>query len=153
MVGFHVDVLHVRLGGAHVLGGDVATAQAFDEVAATLDVIERLQPSLVIPGHGKVFADVSQALGGARSRLKAYVARPERHAAHAAKVLLKFKLLELQSAVLADFVQWAQSTRYFQLVHARWFDDIGIRDWISGLVAELSRSGAVNVRAHKVFNT
>ncbi|NVO07596.1 MAG: MBL fold metallo-hydrolase, partial [Rhodoferax sp.] len=36
---------------------------AFHEVAQTLDVIEALQPLVVIPGHGAPFADVAAALG------------------------------------------------------------------------------------------
>lgn len=116
--------------------------RAFDEVAATLDVIERLSPTVVIPGHGAVFSDVAAALGRARSRLDAYVARPDRHAAHAAKVLMKFKLLELQRASYSDFLTWIDSTLYFKMVHARWFGGMRREDWISGLVADLIRSGA-----------
>ena len=75
--------------------------EAFDEVGATLDLIESLRPRIVIPGHGPVFTDFESALAAARRRLDGFVQDPTRHAAHAAKVLLKFKLLELQRQRMA----------------------------------------------------
>ena len=70
--------------------------EAFDEVGTTLDLIDLAPPRVVIPGHGKVFTDLESALAAARRRLDGFVQDPAKHAAHAAKVLLKFKLLELQ---------------------------------------------------------
>jgi glyoxylase-like metal-dependent hydrolase (beta-lactamase superfamily II) len=125
---------------------------AFDEVAATLDVIERLAPMLVIPGHGPVFSDVEVALGHARSRLAAYVHDPKRHAAHAAKVLLKFKLLELQRARIQEFVGWAESTPYFSLVHRRWFGDLPLQGWLFTLIAELVTARVVTCDAEFIAN-
>ena len=69
---------------------------AFGEVGDTLDLIESLQPITVIPGHGAPFADVPGALAFARKRLDGFVALPAKHMQYAAKVLLKFKLLEAQ---------------------------------------------------------
>jgi glyoxylase-like metal-dependent hydrolase (beta-lactamase superfamily II) len=66
----------------------------FDEVAATLDMIDSLAPRLVIPGHGAPFTDVADALGRARSRLDYLAADPLRNAQNAIKVLLKFLLIE-----------------------------------------------------------
>ncbi|MEO6015988.1 MAG: MBL fold metallo-hydrolase, partial [Polaromonas sp.] len=77
--------------GFGVVFPELEGADAFNEVAATLDVIERLQPKTVIPGHGKVFAYTPEILTRARHRLEAFVKSPKRHAHHAAKVLLKFK--------------------------------------------------------------
>src|SRR5205085_11810672 len=79
--------------GFGIVFPELEGVHAFTEVAATLDVIEKLQPLVVLPGHGSAFAGVDGALARARSRLSAYVADPRRHATHAAKVLLKFKLL------------------------------------------------------------
>ena len=44
----------------------------FEEVAQTLDLIEDLSISLVIPGHGKVFTDVAKSIATARSRSVSY---------------------------------------------------------------------------------
>ena len=118
---------------------------AFDELGETLDLIESLAPAIVIPGHGKVFTDVGAALAFARERLKGFSSSPERHTRHAAKVLLKFKLLELQRLPLADFLAWAQATPYFRLMARQHCSDAGFAPWIEALVAELVRSGAAAI--------
>jgi len=114
---------------------------AFHEVGATLDLIEGLAPSTVIPGHGRVFSDVAGALARARARLAQFTDTPDKHRRHAAKVLLKFKLLELQRLPLADVCAWAQGTSYMQNLHGR----MGGGDfdrWLLPLLDDLVRSGA-----------
>ena len=115
---------------------------AFDEVAATLDLIETLNPQVVIPGHGKVFSHLSKSLNLARKRLESFVRDPQRHANHAAKVLLKFKLLELQRISYEDFSQWANSTPYFEMVHERYFHEVAQQAWLAQLTQDLVHSGA-----------
>jgi glyoxylase-like metal-dependent hydrolase (beta-lactamase superfamily II) len=126
--------------------------QAFDDVGATLDLIERLAPAVVIPGHGSAFTDVGGALARARRRLEAYVANPARHASHAAKVLLKFKLLELQSAARQDFVAWAHGTAYFTMVWMRWFASVEPHAWLETLLDQLVQSGAAAVDGERITN-
>lgn len=138
--------------GFGVVFPELEGEHAFDEVAATLDVIERLQPRVVVPGHGRVFTAVEEALGRARSRLSAYVADPRRHAVHAAKVLLKFKLLELQQVARDDFLDWAESTLYLGMVYERLQPGRQLRDWISELLAALEASGALKTQGDTVVN-
>jgi glyoxylase-like metal-dependent hydrolase (beta-lactamase superfamily II) len=138
--------------GFGVVFAEIEGESAFGEVAATLDVIESLNPCVVIPGHGSAFTDVQAALLRARSRLAAHVAAPRRHAAHAAKVLMKFKLLELQQAPLDAFIGWAGGTPYLRLVHERWFSDTPMQVWLLALVAELVRAGAANCAADFIAN-
>jgi len=68
----------------------------FDEVGATLDLIESLPVRMVIPGHGSAFTDVGKAIKAARERLAFFRLNPLRHARHAAKALIKYHLLEVQ---------------------------------------------------------
>jgi glyoxylase-like metal-dependent hydrolase (beta-lactamase superfamily II) len=126
--------------------------RAFDDVAQTLDLIERLDPLMVIPGHGKVFTHVEQSLAAARRRLDGFVRDPTKHAAHASKVLLKFKLLELQRLRLADFAQWAAATPYFAMVHDHWFSAIDLMTWIEQLADDLVRAGAAQREGEYVLN-
>jgi glyoxylase-like metal-dependent hydrolase (beta-lactamase superfamily II) len=79
--------------GFGVVFQELEGIEAFDEVAATLDLIERLSPLRVVPGHGIVFVDVDEALARARSHLATFL----RHATYGAKVLIKHKLLDWQS--------------------------------------------------------
>ncbi|MEO7390905.1 MAG: MBL fold metallo-hydrolase [Ramlibacter sp.] len=127
---------------------------AFDDVAATLDLIERLQPRHVIPGHGKVFGDdiLPQALARSRSRLASFVQDPVRHARHAAKVLLKFKLLELQRLPYLDLERWALGTPYFKLLIARYFGNQEAAPWLQSLARELVNAGAATMSAGTIAN-
>lgn len=118
---------------------------AFDEVAGTLDLIEQLTPSVVIPGHGPVFTDTGTALETARRRLAAYREDPSRHAKHAVKVLIKFRLLEWQAVSWEEFLAWSEATDYLRMVHDRFFVGIPGQLWIETLVDELVRSGAARL--------
>ncbi|HSV82792.1 MAG TPA: MBL fold metallo-hydrolase [Ramlibacter sp.] len=138
--------------GFGVVFPELEGEHAFEEVAATLDVIEHLRPALVVPGHGGVFTDVPMALGRARSRLDAYRADPRKHAAHAAKVLLKFRLLELQRVDYPEFSAWAMATPYFRIVRNRWFPDEEISLWLKRLLAELEAAGAARLTDGFVVN-
>ncbi|TWO70753.1 MBL fold metallo-hydrolase [Caenimonas sedimenti] len=138
--------------GFGVVFPELEGVDAFDEVARTLDLIERLDPTCVIPGHGAIFSDAAKALARARRRLEGYVSDPVRHATHAAKVLLKFKLLELQSVTMPECVAWAASTAYFGVVHERWFADVGMGAWIESLSLDLIRSGAAKLENGILLN-
>ncbi|WP_084360859.1 MBL fold metallo-hydrolase [Hydrogenophaga palleronii] len=127
---------------------------AFDEVADTLDLIERLAPLTVIPGHGAVFQDVGPALERARSRLQQFVQNPAKHRRHALKVLIKFKLLEWQTVNATDLHQWMLRTSYFTLVmpselHGQ---PTASRQWMDELLSELERSQALSRDGERVIN-
>jgi glyoxylase-like metal-dependent hydrolase (beta-lactamase superfamily II) len=115
---------------------------AFDELGRTLDLIESLAPRIVIPGHGPVFSDLASALARARERLDGFVADPARHVRHAAKVLLKFKLLEVQSLDQSAFIAWARATPYFMLIYRTHFSGLDFAHWVEQLLGDLIRSGA-----------
>lgn len=138
--------------GFGVIFQELEGEHAFDEVAATLDLIESLSPRTVIPGHGKVFTQVDASMALARRRLDGFVRDPRKHAAHAAKVLLKFKLLELQRLHLPEFTRWAQATPYFGMVHQRWFGDTDLITWIAQLADDLVRSGAATREGDVIAN-
>ena len=124
----------------------------FDEVAATLDQIEQLNPAIVVPGHGSVFHDVASALLVARRRLQRQAANPERHARHAAKVLLKFKLLEWGTVERAALDQWCVSTPYFETIEQRFFSGQTVAMLCSELLDELVNSGAASISGTLVRN-
>jgi glyoxylase-like metal-dependent hydrolase (beta-lactamase superfamily II) len=141
--------------GFGVVFPELEGVAAFDEVAATLERIEQLGPLFVVPGHGSVFSGeiaVKAALARARSRLAAFVQDPARHASHAAKVLLKFRLLEIQSATRAELIDWAGRTRYFSLVAERYFGNREVASWIPQLLEELVRSKAAEFEGDLVVN-
>jgi glyoxylase-like metal-dependent hydrolase (beta-lactamase superfamily II) len=135
--------------GFGVVFPELEGQHAFDDVAAVLDVIERLPVAAVIPGHGAPFGDVPAALARARSRLAAYRIDPDRHARHAARVLLKYHLMEERQQPLQAVLRWAQGTSLFVAI----WQQVGARltgspdEWAARLVDELARSGALHVQA------
>jgi glyoxylase-like metal-dependent hydrolase (beta-lactamase superfamily II) len=140
--------------GFGVVFQELEGVQAFDEVAQTLDVIERLNPQTVIPGHGAVFAgdEVKVALSVARNRLNGFIQNPLKHTRYAVKVLLKYKLLELQSIEENAFTQWAKSTPYFELVRAKWYADTPMDTWLSDYMEELIAGGAARREGLLILN-
>ena len=125
---------------------------AFDEVAATLDLIENLNPTAVVPGHGAPFADAAAAVAYARKRLDGFVQNPDKHLQYAAKVLLKFKLLEAQHLELRALQAWAQGTPYFANTLTRHFAGASVVEVTGQLLAELVRSGAATQQGTVVYN-
>ena len=126
--------------------------EAFSEVGETLALIEKLAPATVIPGHGRVFAYSPDILLKARQRLDFFASDPARHARHAVKVLLKFKLLEVQRQPLADFNRWALATPYFSQIRARFFEGIDLQTWIDELCAELLSAGLARQQDADIIN-
>ncbi len=139
--------------GFGVVFPELEGEQAFADVAATLALIARLAPQTVIPGHGGVFTDVDAALDRAQRRLERFVREPLQHTYYAAKVMLKFKLLEWQRLPLAQLVEWALQTSQYARLHSLHFASSGsLKEWIEALVADLVRSGAAERDGDWVLN-
>ena len=130
--------------GFGVVFPELAGEPGFDDVAATLDLIAGLDARWVIPGHGAPFADVAGALARARARLATMRADPARHTRYAAKVLLKYHLMEVRSQPLAALRQWLADTPYLHQAWRQLGHPAGsLADWGDALLAELAASGAL----------
>lgn len=138
--------------GFGVVFPELEGSAAFAEVAATLDLIAALGPKTVIPGHGAVFTTVDQALEAARRRLDSFVRSPSRHATHAAKVLIKFKLLEWQRISQQALAVWAGTTPYLRLLHETHFAELNRGEWVQQLIDDLVRAGAARIEGRDVVN-
>lgn len=127
---------------------------AFDEVEVTLNLIEKLGPTTVLPGHGSVFTDVSAAIARARSRLDQFVHNPDKHRRHALKVLIKFKLLEWQSVSETALLDWALKTSYFAqtMPPGSKADRDTAHQWLQELLHELQRNQALSLEGGNVIN-
>ena len=71
---------------------------------------------------------------------------------YAAKVLVKFKLLEAQRIERAALVDWAQGTAYFASMFGKHFAGLDFSQGVDLLVADLVRSGAATVHGDVVHN-
>lgn len=127
---------------------------AFDEVAATLSLIETLNPAAVIPGHGAVFEDVKGALQRAGSRLDQFVKSPEKHRRYALKVLVKFKLLEWQSVSFDNLFKWYSTTPYISSIEQRpkSADPQSLHSSLNSLIADLAKSNALLVKGNTIID-
>ncbi|WP_291015214.1 MBL fold metallo-hydrolase [Hydrogenophaga sp.] len=136
--------------GFGVVFPELEGIEAFAEVGQTLDAIESLNPLVVIPGHGPLFADVVPALSRARSRLEMFTRSPEKHLRHALKVLIKFRLLEWQHIDRSALLAWAQHTPYLARHMPAAQDDQS--KWLDELLSELATSKALALKGDLVLN-
>lgn len=139
--------------GFGVVFPELEGSSAFDDVAAVLDLIESLDARWVVPGHGSPFNDVQGALRAARARLEGFRARPDRHARHGAKVLVKYHLMEERCQPLPDLLAWCAATPLFVAVWER----LGrpaeeASAWAEVVLAELASTGALALREGVVFD-
>ena len=138
--------------GFGVVFPELEGANAFDQVLATLKLIESLAPQMVIPGHGRVFSYTPEVMSTARQRLEAFIQSPIRHARHAVKVLLKFKLLEVQQQPIVLFMQWAEETPYLHTCRERFFNALDFASFIEKMCAELVSSGVAHIADKTIYN-
>lgn len=132
---------------------ELAGEPSFGEVAATLDRIEELAPLQVIPGHGRVFSDVGSALVTARRRLDGLRRDPVKHARHAIKVLMKFKLLEVQCISREDWSTWLRGTPYLSAIRLRFFANEELDQLTADILDELIAAGAAEMSSASIRNT
>jgi glyoxylase-like metal-dependent hydrolase (beta-lactamase superfamily II) len=138
--------------GFGVVFPEIEGISAFDEVESTIQVIEDLCPRIILPGHGAAFSDVGYAIERARSRLNQFRQSPEKHASYAAKVLLKFKLLELQKSSLSEFINWAQQVVYLNMLHIKYSNGTSFEQWTNDLCKSLEKSGACSIDDEYIIN-
>ena len=122
----------------------------FEEIAQTLDLIERLPIALVIPGHGKPFTNIAGALSTARSRLDYLSADTDRNARHIAKVLLKFKLLEWRTKEMSAVYEWITNTP--TLGHVAKQLDMSVNELSNWLPKALEKARAANIENDRLIN-
>jgi glyoxylase-like metal-dependent hydrolase (beta-lactamase superfamily II) len=138
----------------HGFGGifpEIEGESGFAEQAAMLELIARLAPRVVIPGHGAPFTDVDAALGRAHQRLLALSADPARNARQVAKALIKFHLLDVRSQPLEALVRHLSGARYFNVINERYFR-VPFDQLIERIVHELVAVGAADWHEGVVVN-
>ncbi len=116
-----------------------------DAARETLEAIGRLDPAIVIPGHGEPFADVRAAVGAVRSRLDAYAGDPAKNARHMLRALFVFALLERQAMAAADVPAYLARVPCYGETSRRFLglDDAALAAW---MLADLERAGVVAIR-------
>jgi glyoxylase-like metal-dependent hydrolase (beta-lactamase superfamily II) len=140
--------------GFGVVFPEVVGEAGFDDVAEVLEQIAALPVRVVIPGHGAPFYDVAPALDRARTRLAGFRADPARHLRYAAKVFIKYHLMEEREMAWPALLAWAAET---PLMQAAWQGSAavgspGLHDWAQALVTEMAGRGALAVQGGRVLD-
>ncbi len=125
----------------------------FAEQDAVLRRIAELDVRLVIPGHGSPFTDVGPALERASGRLDYLRADPRRNAAHALKVLVKFKLLEQRRMTRDALMQWMAQAPLLERVRLRYLEGAPLPEVLAQVLAGLVKAGAATVDDEMVCNS
>ena len=138
--------------GFGVIFPELEGESGFAEQRSMLELIESLAPRIVIPGHGAPFTDVGAAIERAHSRLDALSASLERNARHAAKVLVKFYLLEVRKVAMRDLIDHVAGARYFRVINERYFR-MPFDEFVHQQVMELAASGAAVIDGDTVLDS
>ncbi len=128
--------------GFGVIFPELDGASGFAEQAAVLDLIEQLDVSIVIPGHGKPFADIDGALAASRARLAYLQADPARNARNALKVLIVFRLMADGSMAGATLKATMDTASAWRNAAAMLAPPSGWPALLDTLVADLAKAGA-----------
>lgn len=111
----------------------------FDAALAVLDRIEMLKPEVVVPGHGGPLFDPPLAIAQARRKLQGWRRDPASHARYAAKVLIKYHLMERRAQSLTELLDWLAGVPLFlQMKKPQ-----ALSDWGLDLIEELVSRGAL----------
>jgi glyoxylase-like metal-dependent hydrolase (beta-lactamase superfamily II) len=131
--------------GFGVVFPEIDGEPGFADVGATLDAIERLPVQIVVPGHGAPFTDVAAALARARARLAGFRSDPLRHARHAAKVLIKYHVMEERRIAHDALLRWAATTPTLVALWPRFgaAHSASPAQWSERFVDELVAQGAL----------
>ena len=109
-----------------------------------LATIERLQPAIVIPGHGAPFLDAPGAIARVRSKLDAFERDPAKNARHVVKVMFVFALLDRQAMNVADVPAYLGRVPCYRQLSERFLgmDSKALAAW---LLDDLARAGAITI--------
>ncbi|MDO5288996.1 MAG: MBL fold metallo-hydrolase [Pseudomonadota bacterium] len=116
----------------HIDGGG---NDSFAHFTDTLALIERLDPAILVPGHGAPFwraeGAIAAALQRARQRMAHFQAHPAAHALYAAKVLVKYQMLDAERMTHASFSQWLHSVPHLHTLHRQHRPDLPWAAWLN----------------------
>jgi glyoxylase-like metal-dependent hydrolase (beta-lactamase superfamily II) len=133
--------------GVGVIFPHIDGSDGFDTFADTLKLIERMDPAVVVPGHGAPFGRaggaIDAALARARQRIDYFNQHPAQHALYAAKVLIKYQMMDVERMPRAAFDAWLASGPSLRLLHRQHCPDLPWDDWLALILAPLFDKGAL----------
>ena len=138
--------------GFSVVFPEFIGGSGFENVALTYDLIASLNPSIVIPGHGPVFSDAKKALDTSRQRLDQFMKNPSLHATYAAKVMVKFKMMEYKKCQYTSLMNWARDSSLLLQLHTDYFAG-SFDSWTEKIIIELVERKALVQSGNVIFDS
>lgn len=138
--------------GFGVVFPEIEGISGFTDVADTLNLIEDLEPRIIIPGHGPVFTDLAGALAYARNRLEGFMNEPLKHASHAAKVMIKFHMMAIRSCTEDELLVWMADVDYLHALHQAHFSDQAYLEWGEQLLRSLYKNAVLAKQERLIVN-
>ncbi len=109
---------------------------------AALDEIEKLNPKIVVPGHGAPFLAIAKSLADARGKLAAFERDPVKNARHVCKSLFVFALLDKGEMRQADMAAYLASVPIYRQMRKAFLG--GTNDEVAArMLSELLAANAV----------
>jgi glyoxylase-like metal-dependent hydrolase (beta-lactamase superfamily II) len=121
--------------------GDNPNIAAAHQAVST---IEKLDPAIVIPGHGKPFFDAAGAIAEVRSRLEAFARDPRKNARHVIKVMFVFALLDRRQMALGEVADYLARVPCYRMLSEKFLGQAP-ETLAESLVQDLARVGAIAV--------
>lgn len=109
-----------------------------------LATIERLDPAVIIPGHGEPFADARGSIATVLSKLDAFERDPAKCARHMVKVMFAFALLDRGAMPLAEVPDYVARVPCYGEVSGR-FLGLGPAELAEFILKDLERAGAIRI--------
>ena len=133
--------------GVGVIFPFIDGSDRFETFELTLDLIERLRPEWLVPGHGGAIAradgGIDRALAQARRRIAQFSARPDQHALYAAKVMIKYQMLDVEAMPLAAFDAWIDGAPLLHQLHQQYWPELAWGTWVEHMLSPLLAKGVL----------
>ncbi|MEQ1516476.1 MAG: MBL fold metallo-hydrolase [Usitatibacteraceae bacterium] len=110
---------------------------------AALDEIEKLNPAIVVPGHGAPFSSVARSLADARGKLAAFAKDPAKNARHVCKSLFIYALLDKGEMREADVAAYFASVPVYDQMREEFLGGSN-EELASRMLSELVGVGALS---------
>jgi glyoxylase-like metal-dependent hydrolase (beta-lactamase superfamily II) len=135
----------------HIDGSD-----GFEPFIDTLALIEQLNPAIVIPGHGAPFARASgaidAALARARERVAYFADHPAQHALYAAKVMIKYQMMDAERMTRPAFRAWIDAAPLLHLLHRQYRPDLPWDEWLDHVLDSLFDKGVLKATETEIID-
>lgn len=141
--------------GVGVIFPEIEGTATFTHFLGTLDIIEALQPQWVLPGHGAPIAHgptLTAALQQARERIAYFRAQPQRHAEYAAKVLVKYQLMDVERMERAALLAWMDATPDLHKAQQIAAPDKPWETWAPSIIELLLAKGALRAQGRTILD-